>query len=318
MTRKLPPWESACLTVAASAPLAWVLVLEGFGRWFPVATQMAALVLWAFHLRRSGLRLGWSLIAVFGLGSLFAAQPAGRLDISALGEAVFLYVLLWLLSEYDQQPGLQAIAAAALLMSAGVLTKPPIAISCVLVGLMFFLLHRPRRESGGLDFAFLMFTPATLCIVSTCILAIFSGGVLGASVLVPYSHLWPGSQPDRSGMAWLMFPAAVVVYRFHIRKMAASDIAFGLMLITVSVLSFLTHMPQPVHRIDIFYLSSGGAAALLAQAPPQRYLGGFLYARGAGALPVQAPPKRHFGSVLVCAILFAAIIGGHRTAGNRS
>lgn len=318
MSRKPAPWEFACFVLSAFAPLAWALVRQGSVLWFPVTIHLVTIVLWGFHLRTSGLRLGWSLIAVFALGSLFAAQPVGRLDISALGEGVFLYVLLWLFSEYDQQPGLQAIAAAALLMSAGVLTKPPIAISCVLVGLTFFLAHRWRKQSGSLDLAFLMFTPATLCIVSTGILAFFSGGVLGASVLVQYSQLWPASRPDRSGMAWLMFPAAVVVYRLHARRMAASDIAFGLTLITVSVLSFLPHMPQPLHRIDIFYLSSGGAATLLAQPPPKRHLGGFLYANEVGALPVQPPRKRHLGSFLVGAILFAVIIGRHRTAANRS
>jgi hypothetical protein len=101
---------------------------------------------------------------------------------------------------------------------------------------------------------------------------------------LPGSQSAPGPVLEVLGMHWLVFPATVVLYRFCIQRTAACDVAFGFMLTAVTVLSFLSGMPQPLHRIDIFYLALGGAAALL----------------------VQSPPKRHFGSLAISASLLAA------------
>ena len=85
-----------------------------------------------------------------------------------------------------------------------------------------------------------------------------------------------------SGLAmhWLAFPAAVVLYRISISRTAACDVAFGFMLAAAAILSLFPHMPEPLHRIDMFYLALGGAAALLVQSPPRRYAGSLLVCAG--------------------------------------
>jgi hypothetical protein len=268
-------------------PLGWLLLRQpsgGRAAFFGVIAHVAALTFWAVRLRKSGLAVSWTSVTLFGLTSAFAANPSGRLDIGALGEAVFLYLLLSLFSAYDRQPGLQALASAALLLSAGVLTKPPVAISCLLVSLGFFLLHRRKSVNGTLSFALLMFTPVTLCAATAALLAFLTRGAIGAPVLVPggslfqrgffsTSHLGAFSAPLSAGLAihWLAFPVAVVLYRLCIRRTDACDVAFGFMLTAGAVLSFFPHMPEPLHRGDMFYLALGGAAApgpIPSAAPP--------------------------------------------------
>lgn len=226
-----------------------------------------ALALWAGHLRRSGMHMVPVALLAVGLACVFTASPGGHLDTDALGGAAFMYLLVSVFSAYDRQPGLQALASSALLISAGVMTKPPIAISCLLVSLAFFLLHRSKTRSGAFGFALLMFTPATLCIVSTGVLALLTGSTLRA---FPLESL---NRPDASSASlltvasvwWLALPLAVGLYRSFLKRTSAPDAAFSFMLFAVTALSFIPHMPQPLHRIDIFYLAIAGSAALFAQ-----------------------------------------------------
>ena len=81
-------------------------------------------------------------------------------------------------------------------------------------------------------------------------------------------------------MHWLAFPAAVVLYRISISRTAACDVAFGFMLAAAAILSLFPHMPEPLHRIDMFYLALGGAAALRVQSAPRRYAGSLLVCAG--------------------------------------
>jgi hypothetical protein len=281
-----------------TGPLVWFalvailpLVFTGMMRpshagtdWLAVLVHVTALSCWGYRLWRSGLRLLWASATVFGVACAFATNPLRRLDTAALGEAVFLYVLLSLFAAYDRQPGLQALASAALLLSAGVLTKPPIAISCLLLSVAFFFLHRRRERGGSLGFALLMFTPAALCIASASLLTLLTRGAMGAPVPAGsllqaglfsevYSGPGPASLPEGLGIRWLVFPVAVVLYRFWIHRISACDIAFAFMLGAVAALSVIPHMPEPLHRMEIVYLGLGGAAALLAQTPPKRYFG---------------------------------------------
>src|ERR1017187_4019412 len=85
-----------------------------------------------------------------------------------------------------------------------------------------------------------------------------------------------------SGLAmhWLAFPAAVVLYRISISRTAACDVAFGFMLAAAAILSLFPHMPEPLHRIDMFYLARGGAAGLRVQSAPRRYAGSLLVCAG--------------------------------------
>src|ERR1039458_3779700 len=85
-----------------------------------------------------------------------------------------------------------------------------------------------------------------------------------------------------SGLAmhWLAFPAAVVLYRISISRTAACDVAFGFMLAAAAILSLFSHMPEPLHRIDMFYLARGGSAALRVQSAPRRYAGSLLVCAG--------------------------------------
>lgn len=272
MMRKFSCRELAVFLLTGGAPLAWVYLRGQPFAWFTVwiaGAHLLALVLWAFHLRRSGLRLVWALPAVFGLGMLLTAGPSGSLDSTGLEEAVFLYILISLFSAYDREPRLQALAAAALLMSAGILTKPPVAISCVLVGLTFFLLHRRQTLAGTLGFALLMFTPMTLCVICAGMLTFLTGGLLGAAAIAP-SLPDPPPPHAGTGMNWLILPVAVVFWRVFSGRSASSDIAFVFLLTAAPLLSLFPQMPQPLHRVDLFYLSVGGAAALLAQSPGNR------------------------------------------------
>jgi hypothetical protein len=47
-----------------------------------------------------------------------------------------------------------------------------------------------------------------------------------------------------------------------------------------AILSLFPHMPEPLHRIDMFYLALGGAAALRVQSAPRRYAGSLLVCAG--------------------------------------
>jgi hypothetical protein len=270
MTRRITESERAALLLAAGALSAWICISRGFhaaGLMTAVA-HAAALAMWAVHLRRAGLGAAWAFPAAAGLATLLTQSPSGRLDAPALGEAIFLYALLSLFSAYERQPGLQAIATAALLMSAGILTKPPVAICCVLVGLTFFLLQRRRTQSGVLGFALLMFTPMTLCVASAGVLAFLTGGpLLGAAAAASPA---PALERGAAGPVWLVFPAAVLGWRYVTRRTAASDIAFGLLLTGGAALSCFPRMPQPLRPIDLFYLSAGGAAALFVQTMTKR------------------------------------------------
>ena len=288
--------ELAWFALVALVPLAWTFLHRQPCTWaafLSVIVHAVPLTFWAVRLRYSGQGLCWASVTLFGLASAFATNPSGRLDNSALGEAVFLFLLLSLFSAYDRQPGLQALAGAALLLSAGMLTKPPIAISCLLVSLAFFTIHWRRTESGSLSFALLMFTPATLCAASAGLITFLTRGALSAPVLAPtgslfqsglssplYPQLLSAHLSSGLAMQWLAFPATVVLYRLSISRTAACDVAFGFMLAAAAMLSLFPHMPQPLHRIDLFYLALGGAAALLVQSPPRRYAGSLLVCAG--------------------------------------
>jgi hypothetical protein len=271
MTRRITASERAALLLAAGALSTWFCLSREFhaaGLMTAVA-HVAALGMWAVHLRRAGLGAAWVFPAAAGLAILLTQSPSGRLDAPGLGEAIFLYALLSLFSAYERQPGLQAIATAALLMSAGILTKPPVAICCVLVGLTFFLLHRRRTQSGMLGFALLMFTPMMLCVASAGVLAFLTGGPLVAAAAAASSPA-PALERGAAGPVWLVFPAVVLGWRYVTRRTTASDIAFGLLLTGGAALSCFPRMPQPLRPIDLFYLSVGGAAALVVQTVTQR------------------------------------------------
>lgn len=235
-----------------------------------VLAHVGALAVWAFCLRRSGLPAVWASVAVFGLASVFVTSSFG-MDASALGEAVFLYMLLSLLAAYDKQPNLQAIAASALLISGGILTKPPVAIACVLISIMFFLLHCRRTSSGSLGFALLMFTPAVLCAVSASFLAVVTGGALSASAVVQ-GAVTPRPESSVMSMWWLLFPASVVALRVCLRRASACDAALGFMLLGTLFLSSFPGIPHHIQPIDSFYLALGGGAALLAHTPAESSL----------------------------------------------
>lgn len=263
MTRKAPFGDGLVILISALVGCAVGLYAGAFGglsQW-NVAAHVVALAAWACHLRVLAVPRLWVLAAVIGLGALLGSGPAAGLDLTALGESIFLYVLLSLFAAYDRQPGLQAIAAVALLMSAGILTKPPVAISCVLAGLTFFWQHRRKTQSGAFGFALLMFTPMTLCLLSAGLLAFLTGSPLSASIRdTPVL-----SQTAPAGRLWLIFPAGVILWRMAARRTAAPDIAFVLLLAAGATLSFFPWMPWPLQEIDLFYLAIGGAAALFAQ-----------------------------------------------------
>jgi hypothetical protein len=263
----LPPFDRAA--AAKALAIGSILGLASVGSSLDsvahlrfAAALCALFALWVLHLRRSGVNRA---VAAVGL-VLFAWQlhfaPAYLYDSGLLGAAIFVYLVVWVLVSYDRQPGLQAMASAALLLSAGVQARPGIAISCAVLSAALFLLH-VRSNSHPLGFGLLLFTPALLCAAGVAGFALLNTNTLVASTLLLPAQ--PGNPANIHIWRYLfLFPMSVIGFRIISRKFRGPDLAYLTMLLIGSVIC-LTHWPHDALSLeDLFFAAAGGAAALLS------------------------------------------------------
>jgi hypothetical protein len=223
------------------------------------------LSLWHVHMERRGVNRVVSLAALAILAWQLHSEPASFHDLEALGGGLFVYLVVWVLTTYDRQPGLQAVATAALLLSAGVLAKPPIALSCVTLSLAFFLAHL-RSTAHPVGFGPLLFTPAILCALGATTFAFLNGGTLLASSIDTRS-LAGTVGSDRAWRSLLLFPLTVIAFRTIRRRFRSPDLAFLAMYSLGAVICRARWVNGALSLEDLFFLAAGGAAALVSASP---------------------------------------------------
>ncbi len=264
----LPPIDPAA--VARAIAIGGVLGLAAVGHSLDSAAHIrfaaalcASLTLWHLHLERSsvGRAVSWAAMAL--LAWQVHSAPHSLYDSAALGGGLFVYLTVWVLAAYDRQPGLQSLAGAALLLSAGVLAKPAIAISCAVLSLALFLAH-VRSNSNRFGFGLLLFTPALLCSMGALAFGLVSAGTLRASPPF-FPHLSPGAPGNTHIWRYLFFvPLAVIAFRLIRRRFRGPDLAYLAMLAMGSVICRAQWPQGALGLEDLFFIAAGGAAALLA------------------------------------------------------
>jgi hypothetical protein len=230
--------------------------------WRFVAALCLVLALWQIHMESAGVSHWIILPAIALFCAQFSTQAASFRDLAALAGGVFVYLLIWVLAEYDRQPALQGVATAALLLSGGVLAKPPIAIACVILSLAFFLVHF-RSAAHPAGFGLLLFTPAVLCIAGGVVLAFLNAGSLHAQP----AFTSPQGRAEAAGGDWrylFLFPAAVIALRAIRRCLSSADLAFLAMCALGAVICRWQLLGGALKIEDLFFLSAGGAAALVS------------------------------------------------------
>ena len=220
--------------------------------------------------------------------------------IGALGSGIFVYLMLWTFAAYEQEESLQPLATGALLLSGGILTKPAVAVSCVLLSLGFFFLRRRRHAAGALGFALLLFTPAVLCTISLAILSTVAGRAFGgrlADLLALRFHAGtPAHAVDPTLTACLLsavvFSLAATLTRLVEGTSRAIDRAFGALLLFLILVGREHWMPVPLNAADIAMVAYGGGSILLALAPPRSWSCRLLVSLG-GCVPLFFLLDRH-------------------------
>jgi hypothetical protein len=199
--------------------------------------------------------------------------------MTAVGCAVFVYVMLWVSDVHEVEPGLRPLATIALLLSIGVLTKPAVAISCLLLSLVTFIGGR-RRFGGLVSYCLLLFTPAALCLLMLLTLNMLAPGTLhGAIPNITILHISEGhcSRPlDFSVLSSestvLCFALAVLLARLVGRKSNILDFGFFVILVFLTTAGMAQWMPQALSTTEIRMIVYAASACLLALAPPQKAL----------------------------------------------
>ncbi len=250
---------------------------------FNVAAILAfigALWLWDLHLVRGGFPRLLSFLLVVSFACLLSVHSRLVEDLAGLGAALFVYLMLWVFSTYEREPGLQPLATAALLISTGGFAKPVLAVACVLLCVGFFVFNRKLPESGVFGFALLLFTPAALCTATVLLVTLLTGGSLAAGPLghpvglavAAGSSLAGGHAQDYTQLRFFIFPAAVLLTRLLSRRFGSVDLAFTLTLFLVATIGRAAWMPQPLQPSEVLFIALGGTAALLALTPPKTFL----------------------------------------------
>ena len=232
-----------------------------------VAVLCLVLSLWHFHMNSAGVNCWVALSAIALFSATLSVVPESFADLTSLAGGVFLYLLIWVLAEYDRQPALQGVATAALLLSGGILAKPAIAISCVVLSLVFFLAHM-RFTAHPAGFGLLLFTPAALCATGAAIFAFLNARSLFAQAA--FAAL-PNTAP-LGAADWrylFLFPAAVLAFRISRQCWCSADLAFLAMCALGSVIC-RGQWVDALQIRDLFFLSAAGAAALVSMSstPP--------------------------------------------------
>jgi hypothetical protein len=179
--------------------------------------------------------------------------------------------MLWVFELHDRDAGLRSLATAALLLSIGILAKPPLLICCALLALaVFYDDHRPA--DGIVNSLLLLLTPVLLCT-----LAVFLLRALAAEGLVPVDWTIGRAHLDAAPLHLsllarqipaLAFCASVLAARWLMRKTGSSDLAIVIMLIFLPTFGMARWMPMPLSLLDVSMIVSWGAACLMALDPP--------------------------------------------------
>lgn len=251
------------------------------GPWVGLAlatlTTLLACSFWHFHLQAGGMSAAWSL--------LFVSLQAGQFLIwswdhrgayidewqGALGCAAFTYAMLWVFKVHDNDSGLRALATAALLLSIGIIAKPPLLICCALLSVAVFF-DEERQVGEFFNSLLLLLTPVVLCMLAIATLrALAVQGVAQFAWSASQNQLDPAPLHLLSlarQLPGLSFCAAVLMARVLMRKAGSPDLAFLFLVIILPTLGMAPWMPQPVSTLDVAMIISWGAACLLALDPP--------------------------------------------------
>ena len=295
--QELPKRNWGALLTAATLVVLMLLLSRGDLRWSHRALIVTSVlgvvlfgVLWQLHLK--SVDQGWRWL--FPLPALLAGQLAllvlrTRPDstgdwVGALGVGIFVYLMLWTFAAYEQEGSLQPLATGALLLSAGILAKPAVGLSCTMLSSSFFLVRSRRHAAGTIGFALLMFTPAALCVVSLALLSTAGGRAFGShlgELALFHPHAAGVSRAAdpalsvclRSGVA---FALAATVTRVAEATAGSVDKAYGLLLLLVITAGRAQWMPVPLNTADIAMVAYGGGAMLVALSPPRAWLGRLL------------------------------------------
>ncbi len=240
----------------------------------PSAILALLLWLWHMHLRRSGCPWAVSVAPVF-LAAWELSLRIGRAGTgSLLAGGVFVYLVIWIFCAYEREPGLQPLATLALLISAGILATPTIAIACAVLGISFFVRNHRTADSGPLGFGLLLFTPLALCVAAVAMLAFLRAESLGAGSLAATVRLVAHTGIRQVVSATvstltamireLLFPLAVLALRIGNRRAGAADLAFALVVLIAMLLGSAQWIGSDAQSIQV--IGVGGAAALLTNA----------------------------------------------------
>jgi hypothetical protein len=260
-------WDGAAALLVSAGALAVLPALAGAETrtarllFLPMVGALACL--WVLHLKKAAVSRATAVLAAAAAGWQVCAGASLPHNLAALGSGVFVYLLVWAIAAYEFQPRLQAMAAIAILISAGMLARPAVAAAGGLLGITFFLVYcrdlaargraASRAKPGMAGFALFLFTPAVL---ATLALAPVTRGRLAA-----------GAQLARI----LLAPAVVLLMRWLTSRAGSPDLAFAFMVVVTAAAGQAGWWHETVAPADLFFLCTGGAAALLAtsaKAPP--------------------------------------------------
>jgi hypothetical protein len=245
-----------------------------------VLSTILICALWCMHLsvQAASSYLRYLLTALLGylIVSPVIERPslAASDYLAALGCGVFVYIMLWVADVHKAESSLRPVATLALLLSVGILAKPAVAMSCVLVSLVFFIASR-RNLGGAMNSALLMFTPAALCMTAFFVLKALAAGTV-VSATPPLLRPQPIASP---ASAWfnlltlsripvvLWFAAGVLLIRAFRRESGFSDLAYLIVIAFLSTAGVAHWMPDALSTTDIRMVAYGGACCLFAMTP---------------------------------------------------
>jgi len=232
-----------------------------------IAVVLGLCSLWHFHLSHIGSPWYLNLVVVL----VTAWELSTRIDpargVLLLTGCVFAYLTIWMFAAYQRQPGLQPVATIALVICAAILLNPTVAFSCAVLALGFFVLNPHKAVGGRFGYAFLLFTPASLCISAIVVLAF-----LGSGNLMAYASSAPApSQPDTPFMLHVfvlssefLIPITILVARVIARRASGVDLVVVL-LVFVAIMS-TKWLPAYCDRSGVWLMGLGGSAFLLTNA----------------------------------------------------
>lgn len=258
----------------------------------PLALCVLALcALWARHLLAAGMGGVWSLLYAGLLAAaciLSLPEPMTHplwVWLHAFGCGIFLYAMLWAFGLYEQKGGLQAVATAALVLSFGVLAKPPLLVLCVLFCAIF--LFPERRLAGGPGKLFLLlFTPLLLCLLSLALLGIlYHGGILKSwwAVALPVQAARLDFSSSLHDLWPLAFGLVTLLGRLIAGKSGRPDLLYLSTAILLPDLRLAPWIPAQLCPLDFSIMLVCGAACLLATAPPLRVRERLIFLAGLAA-----------------------------------